>query len=210
MLSAFLYIYVLTLPFLFIHIKSSMRTIQSSIYYPQAFFAYFTLFHIYYFSCPFGFSYSALMSTALFQLHSMIFFWNRYELPAILSGEISSERPRMRPNQRNGQNVIMSQAVGDAIAAQQQYVHGGEAVNSSMVAGGQEIQRLRSSYPSMSSLGGRISSFDGYWMSIDGEVSLFEQCCYYTCKLMFSCDQNHYLLLISSNFHLSSFHSRSS
>lgn len=73
----------------------SMRTIQSSIYFPQVFFAYFTLFHIYYFSCPFGFTYAALLSAVLLQLHSMLFFWNRYELPAILSGQVSSDNPRM-------------------------------------------------------------------------------------------------------------------
>lgn len=161
-----------------------MRTIHSSIYYPQVFFAYFTLFHIYYFSCPFGFSYAALASTALFQLHSMIFFWNRYELPAIVNGQISSERPRMtlhhqdENNQRrsgNEQNHIRHELSRTSprtssdtnISPYNTNIFG----SASSFSTGQEIQRMRSSYPSMSNLGGRISSYDGYWTSLDGEVS---------------------------------------
>lgn len=45
----------------------------------QVFFLYFTLFHVYFFSFPFGFSYLALITTVLFLQHSMLFFWNRYE-----------------------------------------------------------------------------------------------------------------------------------
>uniref|UniRef100_A0A7S4SGL2 Uncharacterized protein n=1 Tax=Ditylum brightwellii TaxID=49249 RepID=A0A7S4SGL2_9STRA len=52
----------------------SMRSIQTTKHFPCAFFLYFTLFHVYFFSCPFGFSYSALGSTSIFVLHAMIFF----------------------------------------------------------------------------------------------------------------------------------------
>ena len=71
-----------------------MHTIQSYTYFPQVFFAYFSLFHIYYFSCPFGFICPLLTSTALFLLHSMLFFWNRYELPALVTGVVSARHPR--------------------------------------------------------------------------------------------------------------------
>jgi hypothetical protein len=64
-------------------------------FFPKIFFLLFTLFHVYFFSCPFGFSYTALASTACFMLHSMVFFWNRYELPAIARGLVSMENPRM-------------------------------------------------------------------------------------------------------------------
>ncbi len=138
-----------------------MRTIHSSIYYPQVFFAYFTLFHIYYFSCPFGFSYAALTSTVLFQLHSMIFFWNRYELPAILSGQISFEMQRM----------TLSNSTSIQNPTARQHGNASNRLNTAVMNSGQEIQRLRPSYPSMSSLG-RISSFDGYWVLMDGEVRL--------------------------------------
>lgn len=64
-------------------------------FFPKMFFLLFTLFHVYFFSCPFGFSYTALASTACFMLHSMVFFWNRYELPAIAHGFVTMENPRM-------------------------------------------------------------------------------------------------------------------
>lgn len=55
---------------------------------PQVFFLYFTLFHVYFFSFPFGFSYLALVTTVLFLQHSMLFCWNRYEASGGSSGEI--------------------------------------------------------------------------------------------------------------------------
>ena len=160
----------------------SMRTILSCKFYPLVFFAYFTLFHIYYFSCPFGFSYTALVSTVFFQLHAMIFFWNRFELPAIVSGQISFDRPRMTLYDHQ---LLQQQFV----ATSNTHAHssiGGDNGNSDDGSGDSDmtmrhsnnnnshgsIQRMRSSYPSMSSLG-RISSFDGYWVMMDGEVSDF-------------------------------------
>mmetsp|Transcript_62396 Transcript_62396/g.184620 ORF Transcript_62396/g.184620 Transcript_62396/m.184620 type:complete len:305 (-) Transcript_62396:164-1078(-) len=71
-----------------------MRSEQGIQFFPRVFFLYFTLFHVYFFSCPFGFSYTSLVSTGLFLLHSMLFFINRYELPAILNGTISLSSPR--------------------------------------------------------------------------------------------------------------------
>ena len=154
-----------------------MRTIQSSVYYPQVFFAYFTLFHVYYFSCPFGFSYAALASTILFQLHSMLFFWNRYELPAILCGQISHENPRMTLYNTNMQNVSATPAVVET-TIHHENENGNNVSRTSMtslVSTGQELQRLRSSYPSMSSLG-RMASVEGYWvlMDGDGEVRIYK------------------------------------
>lgn len=86
----------------------SMRTTMCTRFFPRVFFLYFTLFHIYFFSFPFGFSYLALATTVLFLQHSMLFFWNRYEVPALESGAVSSARPRMsgvmsvRPSVRHG------------------------------------------------------------------------------------------------------------
>lgn len=51
----------------------------------QVFFMYFTLFHVYFFSFPFGFSYLALVTTVLFLQHSMLFFWNTYEASLLLT-----------------------------------------------------------------------------------------------------------------------------
>ena len=41
------------------------------------------------------FTYASLASTTLFLFHTMIFFWNRYELPALHAGLITSQIPRM-------------------------------------------------------------------------------------------------------------------
>jgi len=54
-----------------------VRTTTSIRFCPRVFFFHFTLFHIYFFSFPFGFSYLALITTVLFLTHSMLFFWNR-------------------------------------------------------------------------------------------------------------------------------------
>jgi len=147
----------------------SMRTIHSSIYFPQVFFLYFTLFHVYYFSCPFGFSYEALASTVLFQLHSMIFFLNRYELPAIFNGQISHETPRMY---LSNNYAPPSPRRTNAETSDNNETNHRQDVSSS----GQEIQRF-GSYPSMSSLGrinvsSNITGRDqnGYYTLMDGEI----------------------------------------
>ncbi|CAN0374997.1 unnamed protein product [Pylaiella littoralis] len=72
----------------------SVRTSVCIRFFPQVFFLYFTLFHVYFFSFPFGFSYLALVTTVLFLQHSMLFCWNRYEVPALRTGVISAARPR--------------------------------------------------------------------------------------------------------------------
>ena len=64
-------------------------------FFPRVFFLYFTLFHVYFFSCPVGFTYASLASTALFLVHTMLFFLNRYELPAISAELITANNPRM-------------------------------------------------------------------------------------------------------------------
>lgn len=51
---------------------------------------------MYFFSCPIGFTYASLASTSLFLIHTMLFFLNRYELPAINARLVTPEIPRMR------------------------------------------------------------------------------------------------------------------
>ena len=41
------------------------------------------------------FTYASLASTILFLFHTMLFFWNRYELPALHAGLITPQSPRM-------------------------------------------------------------------------------------------------------------------
>ena len=71
-----------------------VRSRATVAYFPKYFFLYFLFFHLYYFSFPFGFSSMALLSTVLFIQHAMYVFWNQYELPALLHGEVTAMCPR--------------------------------------------------------------------------------------------------------------------
>ena len=64
------------------------------------FFLLFSLFHIYFFANPFGFAYTAMGVVGLFMLHSMVFFWHRYELTAVASGRVTIDRPRQHHDHR--------------------------------------------------------------------------------------------------------------
>ncbi|KAE9249448.1 hypothetical protein PF004_g3394 [Phytophthora fragariae] len=61
----------------------SVRTRLSQAYFPPLFFCLFTLFHVYLFSFPFGFSYVALGVMSILLLQLMLFFWNCFEIPAL-------------------------------------------------------------------------------------------------------------------------------
>jgi hypothetical protein len=64
------------------------------------FFLLFSLFHIYFFANPYGFAYTAMGVVGLFVLHSMAFFWHRYELPAVANGRVTIDRPRQHYDER--------------------------------------------------------------------------------------------------------------
>lgn len=72
----------------------SVRTLHSVRLFPRLFFLYFCIFHFYFFSFPFGFSYVALFTTVMFLQHSLLFCWNHYEVPALVTGRVSAIRPR--------------------------------------------------------------------------------------------------------------------
>ncbi|XP_010533962.1 PREDICTED: membralin [Tarenaya hassleriana] len=61
----------------------SVRTPISMKFFPRFFLLYFLVFHIYFFSYAYGFSYLALMTTASFMQHLILYFWNRFEVPAL-------------------------------------------------------------------------------------------------------------------------------
>ncbi|XP_009608458.1 membralin-like protein At1g60995 [Nicotiana tomentosiformis] len=61
----------------------SVRTPISMKYFPRFFLLYFLVFHIYFFSYTYGFSYLALSTTAAFMQHLILYFWNRFEVPAL-------------------------------------------------------------------------------------------------------------------------------
>ena len=121
----------------------------------------------------------------------MIFFWNRYELPAIMSGQISFETQRMMglyhiqsvldESSSSQQEGLLGSSGGSSssnggmnnesspISAIRQGSSSSNDSTTSVVSTGQDIQRMRPSYPSMSSLG-RISSYDGFQYWANGEV----------------------------------------
>jgi len=154
-----------------------MRTVQSSIYFPRAFLAYFTLFHIYYFSCPFGFTYAALLSSSLFLLHSMFFFMNRFELPAFVSGQVNYSTPRMaifrnvsiHPLQTataNGRSSHPSVTYLESYSNHQSSLSRNSTSHLSTPEGGlprsnsRHIMANGMTYPSMSSLGRITTTFN--------------------------------------------------
>ncbi|XP_022868695.1 uncharacterized protein LOC111388240 [Olea europaea var. sylvestris] len=62
---------------------SSVRTPISMKFFPRFFLLYFLVFHIYFFSYTHGFSYLALSAAAAFMQHLILYFWNRFEVPAL-------------------------------------------------------------------------------------------------------------------------------
>ena len=73
---------------------ASLRSYQGMTFFPRIFFLLFSLFHVYHFANPHGFGYTALAVIACFMVHSMFFFWNRYELPAVAFGYVTVDQPR--------------------------------------------------------------------------------------------------------------------
>jgi hypothetical protein len=67
----------------------------------------FSLFHFYFFSRPFGFSYLALWTTFLFLFHAMVHFFYRYEIPAVINGSVRVDMPRMS-SQSSGSAIAMT------------------------------------------------------------------------------------------------------
>lgn len=61
----------------------SVRTSISMQFFPRFFLLYFLVFHIYFFSYAHGFSYLAFSATAAFMQHLILYFWNRFEVPAL-------------------------------------------------------------------------------------------------------------------------------
>ncbi|KAL4308672.1 hypothetical protein GQ457_01G000640 [Hibiscus cannabinus] len=80
-LLAFMVLILVWLCELFILI--SVRTPISMKFFPRFFSLYFLVFHIYFFSYAYGFSYLALSTAAAFMQHLILYFWNRFEVPAV-------------------------------------------------------------------------------------------------------------------------------
>ncbi|KAJ9687435.1 hypothetical protein PVL29_016071 [Vitis rotundifolia] len=75
----------------------SVRTPISMKFFPRFFLLYFLVFHIYFFSYAYGFSYLALSATAAFMQHLILYFWNRFEVPA-LQRFMQNRRSQLQPH----------------------------------------------------------------------------------------------------------------
>lgn len=77
------------------HFVFSLRTKVNLQFFPKIFCCYFYLYHIYFFSNPFGFGYVSLAGLYLFTLHAMMYFMNVYEIPALVTGVVGPTRMRL-------------------------------------------------------------------------------------------------------------------
>ncbi|RYG40877.1 hypothetical protein EON68_03710, partial [archaeon] len=74
---------------------ASCRTVGSLRVFPRVFGLLMTWFLVYYLTYPLGFQYLALVATSLSLVCCMFHLWNRYELPALASGAVSAQQPRV-------------------------------------------------------------------------------------------------------------------
>ena len=96
-----------------------VRSYPSTQFFPKTQLLYYAVFHFYAQLYPYGFTHIALSVNALFSFHSMVFFFNRYELPAVQAGVIHSDRPRSniyRPRLYNRRVVVREVAGGRRVA----------------------------------------------------------------------------------------------
>eukprot|EP00899_Mesostigma_viride_P006322 jgi/Mesvir1/15691/Mv03282-RA.1 len=96
-LLAFMVLALVWLCELFVMI--SARTPVSTRFFPLFFFGYLMAFHIYFFSFSYGFSYLALLVTAAFLQHCVLYFWNAFEVPALTSARRWGTNPAQGPAQ---------------------------------------------------------------------------------------------------------------
>jgi len=73
---------------------TSCRTVESMKVFPRCFALFMTWFHAYFLSYPFGYSYLCLLTTSLALVCCAFHLFNRYELPALEAGLVSSRQPR--------------------------------------------------------------------------------------------------------------------
>lgn len=71
-----------------------LRSREGQIFWPKTFFLYWALFHAYYLQSPQGFTHVALGTSGVLLAHSMVFFWGRWEVRAVVEGEIWEGRKR--------------------------------------------------------------------------------------------------------------------
>ncbi|XP_077253774.1 S3 self-incompatibility locus-linked pollen protein isoform X2 [Tasmannia lanceolata] len=84
----------------------SVRTPVSIQFFPRFFLLYFLVFHIYFFSYAYGFSYLAFATTASFMYHLILYFWNRFEVPAL--ERFMRSRSQLQQPQQPGIHITSS------------------------------------------------------------------------------------------------------
>ncbi|KAJ0980784.1 hypothetical protein J5N97_009039 [Dioscorea zingiberensis] len=85
----------------------SVRTPISMQFFPRFFLLYFLVFHIYFFSYAYGFSYLAFSTTTAFMQHLILYFWNRFEVPALQR----YTRTRAQLQQQTGVSIYTSTVI---------------------------------------------------------------------------------------------------
>jgi len=85
----------------------SARTQFTIYFFPRFVFLYIMLYLLYFFSYPFGFGYFAFIVLIAFVQHLMLFFFVRYEIPAVLYGHIHESHPREPVSTTFPRNVII-------------------------------------------------------------------------------------------------------
>ncbi|KAJ7528547.1 hypothetical protein O6H91_15G007700 [Diphasiastrum complanatum] len=95
----------------------SVRTPVSMLYFPRFFFLYFMVFHVYFFSYPYGFSYLAFSATAAFMQHLILYFWNRFEVPALQSFLRRRALLQQQVSGPNAEESTISQEPGGMVGA---------------------------------------------------------------------------------------------
>ncbi|AQK64021.1 hypothetical protein ZEAMMB73_Zm00001d013620 [Zea mays] len=110
----------------------SVRTSISMQFFPRFFLLYFLVFHIYFFSYTYGFSYLAFSATAAFMQHLILYFWNRFEVPALQrfmrsrahihqqTDALLVQDESTRSQQEGQQNGISEPAANNALQYQEQ------------------------------------------------------------------------------------------
>ena len=96
-----------------------VRSYPSTQFFPKTQLLYYALFYFYAQLYPYGFTHIALSVNALFSFHSMLFYFNRYELPAVQAGVIHADRPRAniyRPRLYNRRVVVREVAGSRRVA----------------------------------------------------------------------------------------------
>ncbi|XP_014517531.1 uncharacterized protein LOC106775020 [Vigna radiata var. radiata] len=110
----------------------SVRTPISMKFFPRFFLLYFLVFHIYFFSYAYGFSYLALSTTAAFMQHLILYFWNRFEVPAL---QRYMQNRRSQPQQHPDFHITSSTFLASTLHITRVNTRNPSSINTDLPAG---------------------------------------------------------------------------